>query len=183
VWWGNSLAGSNPALSVEYESGAALRDYQSQGVQQRTSLSLCEADEPMMTRLVFVILLAPLFATPSAAQSCRAADDNSAFMIGDLKSLVSSTNPQNGYQRRDLRIPVVDPSTIVLISQTRTWNKALTAFLTTLPAGYPTPLPTSVYVVKVGDVYVVIHPPPAGLKGDVYAVLDSKFRVLAKYSL
>jgi hypothetical protein len=104
-------------------------------------------------------------------------------MIGDLKSLVSSTDLQAGYQRRDLKIPVVDTSTIELVTQTQTCNKVLTAFLTTLPAGYPTPLPTSVYVVKVGAVYVAMDPPPAGLRGYVYAVIDSKFKVLAKYSL
>lgn len=121
--------------------------------------------------------------SPANAQSCRGQDDNSVFMIADLKKLVSSANPQDAYQRRDLKIPVVDTSTIVLVTQTQTCNKALTAFLSTLPAGYPTPLPTNVYVVKVGDVYVAMHPPPTGEKGSPYAVLDSKFKVLSKYSL
>ena len=148
-----------------------------------TSHSLCCADIPSRRHLVFAAFLATLLATPSAAQSCRAADDSSDFMIGDLKSLVSSTDPQDANQRLDLKIPVVDTSTIVLVTQTQTCNKALTAFLTTLPAGYPTPLPTSVYVAKVGNVYVAMHPPPAGLRGSPYAVLDSKFKVIAKYSL
>jgi len=121
--------------------------------------------------------------SPANAQPCRGQDDNSAFMVAHLKNLVSSANPQDAYQRRDLKIPVVDTSTIVLVTQTQTCNKALTAFLTSLPAGYPTPLPTSVYVVKVGNVYVVMHPPPKGEKGSPYAVLDSKFTVLSKYSL
>ena len=121
--------------------------------------------------------------SPANAQSCRGQDDNSAFMIADLKSLVSSANPQDAYQRRDLRIPVVDTSTIVLVTQTETCNNALTAFLSTLPEGYPTPLSTNVYVVKVGNVYVAMHPPPTGETGSPYAVLDSKFAVLSKYSL
>ena len=149
----------------------------------RAIVSSAAADVRSMGRFAFGILIASLFAIPSQAQSCRAADDSSAFMIGDLKSLVSATDPQAGYQRRDLKIPVVDTSTIVLVTQTQTCNKALTAFLTTLPADYPTPLPTSVYVVKVGAVYVVMDPPPTGLRGYVYAVIDSKFKVLAKYSM
>jgi hypothetical protein len=136
-----------------------------------TSLKICMA------------LPAILVATPAAAQSCRTADANSAFMIADLRKLVSSTDPQDAYQRRDLAIPVVDTSTIVLVTQTQTCAKALTAFLTTLPTGYPTPLPSNVYVVKVGSVYVAMHPPPAGETGSPYAVLDSKYKVLAKYSL
>jgi hypothetical protein len=104
-------------------------------------------------------------------------------MIGDIKGLVSSTDPGDGFQRRDLKIPVVDTSTIALVTQTQTCNKVLTAFLSTLPTNYPIPLPTSVYVVKVGNVYVAMHPPPQGEKGSTYAVIDSKFKVLAKYSL
>lgn len=121
-------------------------------------------------------------ASPATAQSCRSADDNSAWMIADLKSLVSSADPQDGYQRRDLKIPVVDTATIVLVTQTQTCNKVLTAFLSTLPADYPTPLPTSVYVVKVGTVYVAMDPPSPGQYAWVYAVIDSKFKVLSKYS-
>jgi len=136
-----------------------------------------------LTKPIYIALAfaAISIASPSSAQSCRAADANSAFMIADLKKLVSS--PQDAYQRRDLKIPVVDTSTIVLVTQTQTCNKALTAFLTTLPMGYPTPLPTNVYVVKVGNVYVAMHPPPRGETGAPYAVLDSKYKVVAKYSL
>jgi hypothetical protein len=116
----------------------------------------------------------------SSAQSCRSADDNSAHMIADLKAMVSSTSDSEGYQRRDLKIPVVDSSTIVLVTQTQVCNKALTAFLTTLPADFPTPLPTSVYVAKVGAVYVVMYPTPE--TRSPYAVLDSKYKVLSTYA-
>jgi hypothetical protein len=85
-----------------------------------------------------------------------------------------------GYQRRDLKIPVVDSSTIVLVTQTQVCNKALTAYLSTLPADFPTPLPTNVYVARVGNVYVVMYPTPE--TRSAYAVLDSKYRVLSKYS-
>jgi hypothetical protein len=101
-------------------------------------------------------------------------------MIADLKAVVSSTDDGEAYQRRDLMIPVVDSSTVVLVSQNQVCNKALTAFLTTLPADFPTPLPTNVYVMKVGAVYVVMYPTPA--TRSPYAVLDSKYKVLAKYA-
>lgn len=127
--------------------------------------------------LVFGCAVMPLRV---AAQSCRPADDNSAHMIADLKALVSSTDEGEGYQRRDLQIPVVDSSTIVLVTQTQVCSKALTAFLTTLPADFPTPLPTNVYVAKVGNVYVVMYPTPE--TRSPYAVLDSKYKVLSKYA-
>jgi hypothetical protein len=38
-------------------------------------------------------------------------------------------------------------------------------------------------VVKVGTVYVAMDPPPPGEKGSMHVVVDSKYKVLAKYSL
>jgi hypothetical protein len=104
-------------------------------------------------------------------------------MISDLKKLVSSTNPQEGYQRRDLKIPAVDSATVALISDEILCRKVLPAFLSSLPSDYPKPLPQRVYVVKAGKVYVVMHPPGPGETGSTYAVIDSKFKVVAKYSL
>jgi hypothetical protein len=59
---------------------------------------------------VFATLLAVLTQSPASGQgqACRGLDDNSKFMISDLKKLVSSTNQQEAYQRRDLKIPLVD---------------------------------------------------------------------------
>jgi hypothetical protein len=132
---------------------------------------------------IFTTSFIVLVHSSASGQSCRGLDDNSKFMISDLKKLVSSPSQQEAYQRRDLKIPVVDSSTIVLVTQTQTCNKVLTAFLSTLPPNYPQPLPASVYVVKVGSVFVAMYPPPPGETGSSYAVVDSKFKVLSKYSL
>ena len=47
----------------------------------------------------FALLVLP---TPALTQSCRSADDRSAFLIGDLQFLSSSQETYEGYQRRDL---------------------------------------------------------------------------------
>lgn len=132
---------------------------------------------------LLVTACAVLIQSPASGQSCLGLDDNSKFMISDLKKLVSSTSQQEAIQRLHLKVPAVDSATIALVTQTQTCNKVLTAFLSTLPANYPTPLPTSVYVAKVGSVFVAMHPPPPGENGSPYAVIDSKFKVLSKYSL
>lgn len=126
---------------------------------------------------VYGCVVVPLGA---AAQSCRPADDHSAYMIAVLKATVSSTDPQRAFVRRDIQLPTVDSSTIVLVTQTQVCSKALTAYLSTLPADFPTPLPTSVYVAKVGNVYVAMYPTPE--TRSAYAVLDSKYKVLSKFS-
>ena len=106
----------------------------------RALLALCVACGPAaVVQTAFAVVLA---APVAQAQACLGRDDNSAFMLANLKQLVSSTNPQDGFQRRDLKIPVVDTATVVLVSDPQTCARVLTAFLSTLPADYPTPLPT-----------------------------------------
>lgn len=140
--------------------------------------------------LSVVALLA--LASPTASQTCRAADDNSASMLGYLKWLTTRTDVQSGYVRRDFKLPVVDTATIVLVSTSNVCNKVLQTFLAQLPAGFPTPLPTSLYVAKVGSVYVGMHhltvaPPPPGTvrvdgSTDYHVVVDSKYKYLSKYA-
>ena len=139
---------------------------------------------------IFIVLSG--FASSAHGQSCRAADDHSAHMLNNLKRVSSSTDEQVGYARRDLKIPVVDTATIGLVSTASVCNKVLQTFLAQLPSGFPTPLPTSLYVAKVGTVYVGMHrvPAPSVPPGtvavdhgaDVHVVVDSKFKFLAKYS-
>lgn len=135
-------------------------------------------------RIGFTTLgVAAVLGLPLSAQSqaCRQADDRSEFLIGTLQRLSSSQSENDAYQRRDLKIPVVDTATIVLVTSQQTCNKVLTAFLANLPSNWPTPLPTNVYVVKVGTVFVAMHPTPPDSE-TLHVVLDSKYKLLAKYS-
>ena len=115
------------------------------------------------------------------AQACKGADNQSAYLIGELKAVSASAEEYRSYQRRDLKIPVVDTSTIVLVNNQQTCNKVLTTFNSSLPPGWPTPLPSSLYVAKVGSVYVGMVLTPDSTAW-TYAVVDSKYKLLAKYS-
>jgi len=68
----------------------------------------------------------------------------------------------------------------------------LQTFLAQLPPNFPAPLPSSLYVAKVGSVYVGMHnvvatpPPPGTVRSDggayVHVVVDSKYKFLSRYS-
>ena len=146
-------------------------------------------------RLTLTVCLTAVLLSASTAsgQSCRPIDGQAEGLIAYLKRLSSATDEQSGYGRRDLKSPVVDTSTITLVSTTNVCNKVLQTFLAQLPARFPTPLPTSLYVAKVGSVYVGMHffqgtpPPPGTVRVDggdtrVQVVVDSKYKFLSKFA-
>ncbi len=134
-----------------------------------------------LARFVFALCACMSVSTRSAAQTCKAPDEHSAFMLGDLKFMSSSTDEIQSYQRRDLKIPVVDTATIVLVNNQQTCNKVLATLVASLAPGWPPPLPSSLHVAKVGTVFVgmVLG---ASNTVHVYAVVDSKYKLLSRYS-
>jgi hypothetical protein len=134
-------------------------------------------------RFVFALSLAAAFvpALGVEAQACRAVDATANYFVTDLRELTSSTKVEDGYQRRDLKIPVVDSTTVALVTDERICQKALATLNTTIPAGWPQA--TRVYVVKVGTVYVALDPDRPNPDGELYAVMKSNnYQLLAKYA-
>ncbi len=134
-----------------------------------------------LLRFALALIATGVGAANATAQTCKAADNHSAFMLGDLKFMSSSPDEIESYQRRDLKIPVVDTTTIVLVTNQQVCNKVLAPFLATLPSDWPSPLPSSLYVAKVGTVYVGMVVGPSGT-AHTYAVVDSKYKLLSTYS-
>lgn len=129
-----------------------------------------------------VLLFAVFFFVRVAdAQSCRPLDDHAEFMIGTMKVITASTDSWGVNERHQLSIPAVDSSTVSLVSENPTCDTVLAAFLTTLPADYPKPLPRSIYVVKVGAVYVAAHF-PGDRSGNPAAVIGGHYVVLSKFN-
>ena len=117
---------------------------------------------------------------PLAAQSCASPSDTTSIaLVARMKALVTSTHTEQIYVRRSVQIPGGDSSTVTLVTQNQTCSKALTAFNSTI-VGH-TPLPTKIYLAKVGTVYVAMYPVP-GEHLDPWATIDSKFKVLAKFA-
>jgi hypothetical protein len=94
-----------------------------------------------------------------------------------MRRFSASTAPEESWARRDAKVPVVDTSTIVAITQNATCQKILAAFNTTLHG--VSPLPTKIYAVKVGTVYVATYPFSGHQRP--WAVVDSKYKVLSTF--
>lgn len=125
------------------------------------------------------LFLAPL--SMADGQACRPADANSAYFVSDLRDLTASARPEDVNQRRDLMIPVVDSSTVVLVTDNKVCEKALTTYNSTVVAGQPQA--THVYVVKVGTVYVAFDPDRPSAAAERYAVMKSNnYSLLARYA-
>lgn len=143
------------------------------------------------TLILSVCLTAVLLSASTASAQCRPPDGEGMGLIVHLKRLSSATDEQSGYHRRDLKIPVVDTSTITLVSSLEVCAKVLRAFVASFLPGFSKPLPTSLYVAKVGSVYVGMHyfpeplPPPGVVRVDgganVHIVVDSNYNFLSRF--
>jgi hypothetical protein len=93
-----------------------------------------------------------LFGGSSAlkAQACRPADSGGQFIVGGLRSMMTSSFPQVIAGREMLKLPLVAASSIVFVTNDTAYaNQLQVSGLTTSGR---------VYAVKVGTVYVVQDP-------------------------
>ena len=125
-------------------------------------------------------LVAMLAARPAWSQACKPASDSaSVILLANMKHFASSAAPQDSVSRIRSKLPRVAASTVSLVQQNTVCQKALAAFNSAISG--ISPAPTSVAVVKVGTVYVAMH--PTDTHGWPHVVLDSKYAVLAKFPL
>lgn len=99
-------------------------------------------------------------------------------MVGKWRGIMAATDSGvRAALRRDF-IPQVDSSTVVLVTDPDTCARAMAAYNSVRGSDAQTPS-GSVYVIRVGAMYVVRDPvqrsPGSGWYGDV--ILDSEFRV------
>ena len=129
-------------------------------------------------QLAFVLCLLAASAARGGAQ-CRSADSSGTDMLEKYKSDLRSTDP---YMRLELSrngISQVDPNTVVLVTDRTVCSKAMKAYNTAASGNGVTPS-GSVYVVKIGTVYVVKDPVQTSTGWELEVVLDSQFKVIAK---
>ena len=118
--------------------------------------------------------------TGSAARAegqCRAADSTSAVMVGKYKSNLRSTDGNMKLWLSRNGIPsTVDPNTVVLVTDRNVCSKAERTYSTALKNNGVTPS-GSVYVVKIGTVYVVKDPVQTSSGWAIEMVLDNQFKI------
>lgn len=128
----------------------------------------------------FLCVLAGNAAVPaSAGAQCREADSTGTVMVGKYKSNLRSTdNAMKQWLTRN-GIPQVDPNTVALVTDRTVCSKAVRAYNTAVKGNGVTPS-GSVYVVKIGTVYVVKDPVQTSTGWELEVVFDSAFKVKKK---
>lgn len=129
---------------------------------------------------ILVLGAASMLPTGSlTAQSCRPADDRSEFMLNTLKNMMVTTDGHVRASRDFEGIPAVDSADVVLVTDERICDKALRAYNEGVPSGVQGS--TSVYVVQVGDAYVVLDPTRMAGEWAIEMVMDSHFNVISRF--
>lgn len=127
-----------------------------------------------------VCVLTAAVAVPAIAEAqCRTADSTGTQMLDKYKADVRSADGAMQAWLGRNGIPRVNPNTVVLVTDKTTCSKAMKAYNATLTGNGITPS-GSVYVVKIGTVYVVKDPAQVGSGWDLEVVMDSEFRVKAR---
>ena len=130
-----------------------------------------------------MLLLAGLSALPSSsAAQCRTANAETATMIKYLRKLATAppSDLENYSVRQRYGLPAVDASRVVLVDKAGICKRALQKYRSTVPTS---PASTSIYVVAVGNTYVVWGAPaPPGSEFQAHIVMNCKFVVLAKFA-
>ena len=138
----------------------------------------------MFNRRIYAIaVVAAGAATPSkvSAQACGAASDTAAMtIVSMIRGIVASPRVEDTSLRSATQIPSAETTTITLVTNDQQCQKVLAAFNT--PLSGVSPLPTKIYAVKVGTVYVAMYPFSGG-HFTPYAVIDSKYKVLSKFAI
>lgn len=121
------------------------------------------------------------YLAPTWAQAqCRAADTTSALMIEKYQGLMRSTDPNVRTSLSQDGIPLVDPNTITLVTDRTVCSKAEKAFAA-YHKGSTISSSGSVYVLRVGAVYIVRDPGRTSGEWVAEAVLDSQFKVISAF--
>jgi hypothetical protein len=156
----------SPRASAKSSTGIQLRANGSSDARTRT-----EGNRHLMRYILILLAAGVAPVSTIGAQSCRGPDAVATRFISGLRLLTSSTKDYDVAQRRDFKIPVVDSTTVTLVTDNKVCQKALATYNTTVPAGLTAA--TRVYVVKVGTAYVALDSDSTRSKASRYAVLKS----------
>lgn len=118
------------------------------------------------------------------ATVCRSPNAETVNMVRYMTQLVTASNATDSESvatRTAYKIPVVATTQISVVQTERTCKSALQTYSAAL---LPTTVkPTRVFVVAVGNVYVVWTPISGSTpEWTLHMVLDSKFVILAKFA-
>ena len=134
---------------------------------------------PLLAALTFALGCHPLVAsTAHRAGSCAAADTYAVNLVAYMTELATTTDDSDALAARQLyHLPKVRQSAVSLVTDDRTCRRAVRAVRG--DAALATSRLARVYVVRVGDVYVVADPEPWAGASKAQLVLDRNFTRVA----
>lgn len=120
--------------------------------------------------------------TPSA--TCRPSSLLVELSVRGYQRLVTSTDTAAVASRHRRQLPAVPASLVSYVTDDAICAKAERAYTAAVGVRNPPVTPSlQVYVIKVGDVYVVWDPVQTGGEFTTGMTLSSSFKVLARYSM
>lgn len=117
------------------------------------------------------------------ATICRPTDTQAVNMIRYMRELATASLPSDSESvgiRMDYKLPAASASQVLLVQNERTCKSALQSYIGALPAS--TPKPTRVYVVAVGNTFVVWDALASAFEWTPHVILSSKYVVLTKFA-
>jgi hypothetical protein len=118
--------------------------------------------------------------TPSA--TCRPADDLVVDMLTAVRTMVTSTDSVIMAARQRQGLPAVPTSQVSYVTDNSVCAKAEKTYTSNLTGTTATPS-LQVYVIKVGNVYVVWDPVQVAGEFTTAMTVNNSYKFVAKYSL
>ena len=117
-----------------------------------------------------------------ATSACRAQDENTEWLLERARSLVAPTDSVGAAGADSLHVPRASASSVQWVFDPAICARALAAYRAT--SGRPDGVSERVYVIRAGQVYVVLDPEFAYLPGrpvELYttAIFDADWRLLS----
>jgi hypothetical protein len=136
----------------------------------------------MRRSLMFAVLVGMTGGASNLLAQCRPADVQTTTMIRYMRQLATATpaDSESVTVRTSYKIPAVAASQVALVTTARICRSALSAFRTAVPLLLAAP--SSVYVIAVGNVYVVWADGSPLSEWTQHVVFDSKFQILAEFA-
>jgi hypothetical protein len=114
---------------------------------------------------------------------CQPADSTTMFIIAGLQRVVTSNDSSVVATRQTMQVPAGPASSVVLVNDNSICNKVAQAYNAAFAPKTPPVSPSAnVYVVKVGTVYVVDDSVRKAGEWVVSMTVNTKYKVLARYS-
>ena len=133
----------------------------------------------LLAALAFALGCRPLVAsTAHRAGSCAAADTYAVNLVAYMTELATATDDGDALAARRLyHLPAVDAKSVSLVADDATCRRVVASVRG--DAALATSRLAHVYVVRVGDIYVVADPEPWAGASRAHVVLDNRFTTVA----